>query len=93
MSPSYLQFYLRKHNCYSESGMARGREYCQDYMDHEDSWGQDDLFRCFQRYNVNFGKQFCDSKFTAGVDLMKCYSDRKVPRGEEFCISNFDKVE
>ena len=62
-------------------------------MDYEDSWSQDDLFRCFQNYNVNFGKEFCDSKFTAGADLMRCYSERNVPRGEEFCISNFETAE
>lgn len=59
-----------------------------DYMDHEDSWSRDDLFRCYQRYQVDYGKEFCDSKFETGVELMRCYQSKEVPRGEEFCLSN-----
>jgi hypothetical protein len=89
--PRFLPYHLRKHNCYSLSGVARGLLYCQDLFTYNDAWGQDDLYVCFQKYNVPYGRDFCDEKFP--VDkylLMQCYAQKLVPRGEEFCEANFD---
>jgi hypothetical protein len=44
LSPSYLQYYLRLHNCLGLEGQSKGREYCTDYYEHEDSWGKKDLY-------------------------------------------------
>jgi hypothetical protein len=72
--------------------MPKGRLYCQEYFENEDSWGINDLYECFSKYNVDFGKEFCDSKFSDDkVMLMQCYAGKSVERGEEFCVANFDK--
>jgi hypothetical protein len=73
------------------AGVPKGREYCADYFHIEDSWGITDLFECFSRYTVEFGKEFCDYKFADDkVLLMQCYAIKNVARGIEFCNSNFD---
>ena len=63
LSPSYLQYYLRLHNCYDLSGVPRGQQYCRDYYAHEDSWSREDLYNCYISYGVEFGKEYCDHKF------------------------------
>ena len=76
------------------AGQKKGKEYCNDYFAHEDSWGQNELFECFTKYNVDFGKEFCDARFSSNkVLLMQCYSGRNVEKGVEFCDSNFDPIE
>ena len=73
------------------AGLPRGHEYCLDYYTHQESWGQEDLFKCNVRHHVDFGKEFCDSKFSNDkILLMQCYAARNVDRGKEFCNSNFD---
>ena len=52
LSPNYLMFYLRKHNCFALSGLPKGKSYCQDYFDHEDSWDLQQKFDCYSRNNV-----------------------------------------
>ena len=47
MSPAYLPFHLRKHNCYSLTGVPRGLLYCQDLFSYNDAWGIEDLHTCF----------------------------------------------
>ena len=64
LSPNYLQYYLRKHNCLQMAGQPKGKEYCIDYYTHEDSWAQENLFQCYTQYSVEFGKEFCDSTFS-----------------------------
>jgi hypothetical protein len=40
---------------------------------------------------VDFGKDFCDFKFSSDkVLLMQCYASKSVSRGVEFCNANFD---
>ena len=91
--PSKLGYWLRLHNCFDISGVPRARQYCLDYKDHEDSWGDDNLYNCYLKYHVEFSKEYCDKRFS-GADqkylLMQCYGVKGVQKGEEFCTSNFD---
>ena len=82
LSQEYLQYYLRKHNCLAMAGLPKGKEYCEDYYTHEDSWGKDDLFQCFTKYNIDFAKEFCDDRFSKDKFLlMQCYATKNVQRG------------
>ena len=36
VDPKYLQYSLRKHLCYFNTGVPYGREYCDDYFDKSD---------------------------------------------------------
>ena len=91
--PSKLGYWLRKHNCYQLSGVPKGRRYCQDYRNIEDSWGDDNLFDCYQKHNVEFSQEYCDKKFSNNkIQLMQCYGTKGVSKGEEFCTSNFNEV-
>ena len=91
MSALYLPHHLRKHNCYSMTGLPLGLLYCQDMMEYNDAWGRKDLFECFTKYQVPFDKAYCDDKFGDNKYLlMQCYASKNVERGEEFCVTNFD---
>jgi hypothetical protein len=63
MSPKYLQYYLRKHDCLKEAGQPYGREFCEDYMDHEPGWGIKEKWNCFTQNGVDFAKEYCDTQF------------------------------
>jgi hypothetical protein len=39
-SPDFLFYWLRMHNCYLNTGVPYGRQYCVDYRDHDSSWGK-----------------------------------------------------
>jgi hypothetical protein len=83
---------LRKHNCFGLSGLPKGKLYCQELFDYDDAWTIETKFSCFTKYNVNFGKEYCDNKFPSmnRFLLMQCYATREVEKGQEFCDSNFD---
>ena len=94
VSPSKLQYYLRLHNCFLNTGVPLGRSYCRDYGDHEDSWGLENLYNCYTKHHVDFGKEYCDQKyFEDKLLLMQCYGTKNVAKGEQFCLQNFDPVE
>ena len=52
------------------AGVPKGREYCQEYFEHEDSWGKEQLYDCFKKHNVDFDKEYCDDMFPLGSDLL-----------------------
>lgn len=52
------------HACYEKSGIARGRQYCDDMKKYQvPAWDQDNLFNCYRKNNVDFAKEYCEYLF------------------------------
>ena len=63
LSSAFLFFYLRKHDCFLSTGVAKGKQYCDEYFDHEASWGQLELLKCYKDSGVISSKEFCNGKY------------------------------
>ena len=84
--PDNLQYYLRKHLCYFSSGHEYGRDYCNDYYDHAPAWGQEELWSCYAKHNVEFSEEYCSTKFgTDGETYLKCKAQRGTVKDEAYC--------
>ena len=58
-SVDYLESY---HLCLEDSGIKRGKKYCEDVINADVYKGDQDLFDCYQRHNVNvtlYGEDYC----------------------------------
>lgn len=93
MHPDYLPYWIRMHNCLETAGEQKGRQYCKDYCDHDPGCGQNQLFTCYTKYNVEYAKEYCDTNFAGQSEkLNECYGTKGVPKGEDFCLNNYDDL-
>ena len=96
LSPKYLMYYKRMHNCLRFSGIPLGRDYCQDMFIYSDGWSKKNLFNCYRKHQVEFGKEYCEYLFAAGGSkdkndqaLLQCFGTKGLEKGEEYCEITF----
>ena len=65
LNPEMPYYWERLHGCYFRSGIPRGRSFCDDMMKYSvPAWDQDNLFNCYRKNNVDFGKEYCEYLFS-----------------------------
>ena len=66
LDPSMPYYWERLHGCYAKSGIPKGRAFCDDMMKYQvPAWDKDNLFNCYRRHNVDFGKEYCEHIFAS----------------------------
>lgn len=88
LSPKYLMYYKRMHNCLRLAGIPLGKTYCDDLFAHSEGWTQESLFSCYRKHKVEFGKQYCNFLFSGedqSQQLLQCLGQKGLEKGEEYC--------
>lgn len=57
------------HNCYLNTGVPYGREYCQDVYDHDASWGKKQFWDCLFELGLVQAQEYCDDMYGKEPDI------------------------
>jgi hypothetical protein len=97
LDPAKPFFYERKHQCYAEAGIPKGRAYCLDMYAHTDGWTKDNLFNCYSKNGVNSAKEQCQEMFPITESMeedeandqakkqLSCFGSKGVPQDKDYC--------
>jgi hypothetical protein len=68
LAPNFPEYWIRKHACLEDTGVRKGRDYCEDIQAVTEGGDTDSLFVCYRRNNVQFSKEYCLYKFNQKED-------------------------
>lgn len=88
LSPEFPEYWMRKHACLEKTGVQKGRQYCDDMQSVTEGGDIENLYICYRRNNVDFGKEYCHYKFNKEKDpevtnqqIINCFANEGVPKG------------
>lgn len=91
LSPNFVQYWKRKHDCLKNTGVPFGREYCDDIKNADSSWDIKTLYFCYLENGVVLPQEYCDTLFGQeetfdAPSFLACYMTYALPKSERFCL-------